>query len=378
MLLRLALCSLFAALLVLLPGGPAAAVIGCEDLVLVAGDGGAVRATVPASLGLEALPADAFTAVRDGVSVPVQARRLPPSEVAVSILLAGSPGTTAGDLAAGQGAALELLVGLPAEVRTSLVVGGDPAPRLSPLSVDRGAAVELLSRSDLGGTTDPAAGFLAAQQLPARTSNHLVVFTDGRSPLPEASGPGTQVHGLHYGSAPASPAAIGCPSDPAVALLTGTDAVVRRVQGTYELRVPGGYTEIRLSAGQVDLSALAPVRAAAPPALEPSAPEPSAPAPQSSEQQAGQGAPPSTEAGGLPRSVLVVMAFGLIGVTVVMLRRRGGRTRDTSRDVGADVPQMTALLAGYGVTQPVAQRSLPPAPTMARPVPAEPRDAPVR
>ena len=366
--LRLALGSLATALLVLVPGGPAAAVAGCEDLLLVPRGGSAVRATVPASLGLVALPADAFAAVRGDDSAAVQARRLAPSEVAVSILLASSAGTTKEELAAAQGAALELLVGLPAGVRTSLVVGGDPSTQLSPLSADRAAALQLLSRVNLGAT-DSAAGSLALQQLPAQTSNHLVVFTDGRSPVATPPRAGTQVHRLTYGSGPALPARAGCPSGP-VALLPATDAVVRRVQGTYELRVPDGFTEIRLSAGQVGLSAeLAPARARAPAPAQAPAPAPATP-----------GTPSPTEGGGVPGPVLIATALGLlVGAAVLLVRRR--------RNVGVDEPVPAAPLPSNLVVPPVTQRAEPPAPTTTRPVsvdaprtpvPATPPPAPTR
>ena len=349
MLLRLALGSLTTALLVLVPGGPAAAVAGCEDLLLVPRGGTAVRATVPASLGLVALPADAFAAVRGDESAAVQARRLAPSEVAVSILLARSAGTTKQELAAGQGAALELLVGLPAGVRISLVVGGDPSTQLSALSADRAAAIELLSRLNLGAT-DSAAGSLALQQLPAQTSNHLVVFTDGRSPVATPPRVGTQVHRLNYGSGPALPALAGCPSGP-VALLPATDAVVRRVQGTYELRVPDGFTEIRLSAGQVGLSA---ELATAP------APEP----------PAGPGTPSPTVGGDLPGPVLIATALGLLVVAAVLLVRR-------RRNVGVDEPVTAAPLPSNLVAPPVTQRAEPPAPATTAPVSVDATPPPV-
>lgn len=329
MLLRLALGALVAALLVQLPAGPAAAVAGCEDLVLVTRDEGVVRATVPASLGLMALPPEAFSAVRDGQEVPVQARRLPPSEVAVSLLLTGSPDTTPRELEAAQAALLDLLVNLPAGVRTSLVVGGDPATRVSPLSEDRGAVVQALSRPDLTGATDAAAGTLALQQLPPQATGHLVVFTDGRRPVPVPSRSGTQVHRLDYGSARVPQAAPGCPSGEAVALLPAADAVVQRVQGSYELRVPAGSTEVRLSVGEQRLSAPlgagpgagpSPGAGASPPpgggtgpAVDPEA----APAP-GPDATTGQG-----------RSVLLTLAFLLAVLAAVVLVRR---SQDTAHD----------------------------------------------
>ncbi len=313
MLLRLALGALAVGMGALLPALPAGAVAGCEDLVLVTRDEGVVRATVPASLGRLSLPAVAFSAVRNGREVPVQARRLQPSEVAVSLLLAGSSDTTAGELAAAQAAMLDLLVSLPTGVRTSLVVGGDPARRVSPLSADRGALVQALSRLDLIGATDPGAGSLALQQLPPQIAGHLVVVTDGRLPVLVPSRIGTQVHRLDYGSDQAPPAASGCPSGADLALLPAADAVVQRVQGSYELVVPDGSTQIRLRVGAQRLSApLGAGRGTRPP-VEPEAASPSE----------------RDETAGPVRPALLTIAFLLpFLATVLLVKRRKAVARD--------------------------------------------------
>jgi len=338
MLLRLGLGALAAALLVQLPAGPAAAVAGCEDLVLVPRSEGVVRATVPASLGRLVLPSEAFSAVRDGQEVAVQARRLPPSEVAVALLLTSSPDTTPGELEAAQAAMLDLLVNLPPGVRTSLVVGGDPATRVSPLSEDRGAVVRVLSRPDLTGATDAAAGPLALQQLPPEAVGHLVVFTDGRRPVLVPSRSDTQVHRLDYGSARVPQAAPGCPSGEAVALLPAADAVVQRLQGSYELGVPAGSTEVRLSVGGQRLSAPlgagpGPGPGAGPGPVPGASPSPGRGTGPAVEPQAVT-APGPDVATGQGRSILLTLAFLLAVVAAVVLVRRG-------QDPAHDGPQAT-------------------------------------
>lgn len=317
---RLALGAVAGALLALAAGSPAAAAVdGCEDLTVVPAGQGALRVVVPASLGLVDLPSSSFTAVRDGADVPVLARRRPATELAVSLVLVSSDATSPAERTTAQAAALELLVGLPDGARVALVASSAREVLVAPLSADRGPAVQGLSGLDLTGVTDDRATSLALDELPDRAPGHLVILSDDRTAEPTAlpAGSQVQVHRLYYGTAAAEPvpastptAGTGCPSGARVALLPAVDAVLRRLQGEYDVQVPPGGT---VTAVRLDYRA---VRAVA---TLPGASTPSPP---------GQAAPATSPAADLTGPTRAAAA--LIGVVALvqladLLRRRSRR-----------------------------------------------------
>jgi len=358
----------------------------CEDLQLGTVDTAAlpqvaVTATVPARLGTASLPASAFTVRQGGDELPlISASRLPESGLEVVVVVDNAAATGAGSLAAAQGAAVELIVGLPDQALTGVVTaGGEPRVLARVPSAKAAASQALASATPAGPRRTVDALALALEQFPAATGGrrHIVVFSAGSdagsTADPQAVALALQasdvtLHRVDFGSEPADAAALpgtGCPGrvEPAQ-LVSAVDAVLGRLRGQYQLQFQADPDagDVTVEVGLQGLRGTAVLPLSAPPGAAPAAP----PGGSGSDDSGGAGASAAGDSGDTALRVGLIAAAVLLvgGVGALLLLRRPGSE-----------PQAAAGTAGGVPPRPAAA---PPAPVAAASsTPRRPLSAPV-
>lgn len=274
---------------------------GCGQLSVLststAGSATTAIVSVPVALSRLSLPTGAFRAEQDGQPLRVSVRAVPVPEVAVALVLASTPRTSAARFDAARSAAVDLLSGLPEGSRTSTFTTAQPQP-LAALSTERARASQALRLARRGAGAGAVDAVLrAARSLPP--GGHVVLFSDAAATEPapaqqaaraELTSLGVTLDQIGY-AAPTEPppgllAGPGCP--PPGSTLNQVDQVVGEIRGKYEVRLEAPLTrpiQVSVDFAGISSAALLPAGVAEP-AADPAPPAPlAAPAQQAAPER---------------------------------------------------------------------------------------------